>query len=525
MRSSKSAAYQARRKTFCRLAQRRFGLECLEKRTVFASDLSDFLNEAGVCFESAAEESRSTPTPSVNRTVEVANSQLSLLQGDALRFEVPASLLLQLTDRDSYQLQVFYSENYFAYDSNMLQSRPSEVIYGDIGAGSLLANAAESHRQVLADRQNDQNVTDKPASDFDYATGEYSAILLGSLTASSDFDGYVRVFDLVQEPGLGSTNASITELPNEVRIVPRVTVPTAMRDPGATLVKTIVVNRATNGIFVATENSRIESVANDGIGDADATDSRTTDAPPATSDEQKQSRSVVTLKTIDISLARRNEVSRPWLRSSSIPNPVRQRESDLIETASRAMTIVSTPPTKSDAESNKPTRRELRVPGTKLQPVEFILAESIIDLDGVRPRDRDRIRATDQAISDYTENEWTESSQAWGQSGLMQMSLIELNDPVSKPLFLADNRISAWDRSNKTMLAQLEDWYFLSIHSGFASNKESWKNAVRSASESVVGQAMLASLTSLAVPHRDMNAFGTKTAWDFVTKSAGTRPV
>jgi hypothetical protein len=500
-------------------------LECLEKRTVFASDLSNFLSEADVCFASPAEEMQSTPTPSVNRAVEVANSQLSLLQGDILRFEVPASILLELEYRDSYQLQVFYSENYFAYESNVLQSSLSEVIYGDTGAGTLVANAASTQQQVFADRQIDHDVHGMPASNNPSSADAISTILLASLTASRNFDGYVRVLDLAQEPDLSATNAAIAGLPNEVRIEPRVTVPTALRDPGATLVKTIVVNRATNGISVSTENSRIESVSNDETGDADATDSRTTNTSTAASEEQKQSRSVVTLKTIDISLARRNESSRPWLRSSSIPNPARKRESELTEATSGAMAIASSASTMSDSESTKPSRRELSVPGTMLQPVEFLLADSNIDHDGLTDLDTENIWAIDQAMSYFAENEGTEISKAWDESKLEPVSLSPSNDPVSKPLFLANNRISAWDRNKQTMLAQLEDLVFLSIHSGVASNKESWKNVVRSASESVAGQAMLASLTSLAVQHRDMNAFGTKSAWEFVTKSAGSRPV
>jgi hypothetical protein len=178
-----------------------------------------------------------------------------------------------------------------------------------------------------------------------------------------------------------------------------------------------------------------------------------------------------------------------------------------------------------DAESKKPTRRELHVPGTQLQPLEFLLAESVIDHDDVTAMDTDRIQAIDQAMSCFAENEGTEISKAWGESKLEPASLSPLKGPLSKPLSLADTQLSTWDRDNKTILAQLEDMVFISIYSGVASKKESWKNAVRSASESVAGQAMLASLTSLAVQHRDLNAFGTKSAWEFVTKSTGPRPV
>lgn len=525
MRRSKGAAYQARRRTFRQRAERSFGLEYLEKRTVFASDLSSFHHDAGFRFASPIEEIQSAQTPSFNRTVEVAIEQLSLIQGDILEFEVPASLLLQLEYRDSYQLRVFYSENYFSYGSDMIASPRSEFIYGDVGSGSLLANAASSQQQVLADRQIDHDVRGIPASDSRSSTDAFSTILLASLTASSDFNGYVRVLDSVQEPDQSATNAAIAELPNEVRIEPRVTVPTALRDPGATLVKTIVVNRAASGVSVSTENSRSESIANDGTEDTDATDAKTTNASTATSDGQKQSRLVVTLKTIDISLARRHETSRPWLRSTNIPNPARQRESELTGTTSRAMAIASTTSSASDAESALPRRREMRVPGTKLQPVEFLLADSIVDLDGVTTMDTERIRATDQAMSYFAENAGTEILKDWGESRFIPVSLSPLNDAVSKPLHLADNRMSVWGRNNETMLAQLKYLVLISIHSGVASNKECWKNVVRSATESGVGQAMLATLTSLAVQHRDMNAFGTKSAWEFVTKSAETRPV
>ena len=160
-----------------------------------------------------------------------------------------------------------------------------------------------------------------------------------------------------------------------------------------------------------------------------------------------------------------------------------------------------------------------------LQPVEFLLAESVVDLDGETAMDTERIRATDQAMSYFAENAGTEILKDWGESSLIPVSLSPLNDTVSNPLVLANNRMPDWGRNNETMLAQLRYLVLISIHSGVASNKESWKNVVRSATESGVGQAMLATLASLAVQHRDMNAFGTKSAWEFVTKSAETRPV
>ena len=525
MRRSKGAVYHARRKTLHQRMQRSFGLEYLEKRTVFASDLSSFLNEAGFRFAAPIEEIKSAQTPSFNRTVEVANEQLSLIQGDILEFEVPASLLLQLEYRDSYQLRVFYSENYFSYGSDTIASSRSEFIYSDIGSGNLLANAASSQQHALSDRQIDHDVHGMPASDNPSSTDAFSTILLASLTASSDFNGYVRILDSVQEPDQSATNAAIAGLPNEVRIEPRVTVPTALQDPGATLVKTIVVNRSATGVSVSTEDSRSESIANDDTELTDATDAKTTNASTSDSDEQKQGRSVVTLKTIDISLARRHETSRPWLRSSNIPNPTRQRESDFTDTTSKVMAIVSTSSTTSNAESALPRRREMRVPGTMLQPVEFLLAESVVDLDGETAMDTERIRATDQAMSYFAENAGTEILKDWGESSLIPVSLSPLNDAVSNPLVLANNRMPDWGRNNETMLAQLRYLVLISIHSGVASNKESWKNVVRSATESGVGQAMLATLASLAVQHRDMNAFGTKSAWEFVTKSAETRPV
>ena len=144
MRNSKNSTYWPKRNSrrhFCRLAHRSFGLECLENRTVFASDLYPVLNEVDVCFASPEMEFRSKQ--SKNRTVEVANSQLSLLQGDIIQFEVPESILLQLTDRGSYQLQVFYSENYFSFEPNSLSSG-SAVLSGQSGTDDLPSNRALS---------------------------------------------------------------------------------------------------------------------------------------------------------------------------------------------------------------------------------------------------------------------------------------------------------------------------------------------------------------------------------------------
>ena len=521
---SKNLTFQVKRngrRHFCKIAQRSFGLECLEKRTVFANDLPPFLDDVGGFIASTSEETR--PTPFVHRTVEVSHSPLSLLQGDILRFQVPASILLQLTDRDSYQLQVFYSENYFSYEPNMLNLGSTGSFLGSSGSDELhtqfpLGHTAldestsrvTGHQEIFASAQTAANAS---PNERNASSGDFSAILLASLTASSDFEGHVRFLDWVQDPYLLTNNTAIAELPNEVRIEPRVTIPTAMRDPGATLVTTIMVNRAPNGVMVAAGNDRAESSAKDEAANMNGHEAST--ATSQTDDAAEQRRSVVTLKTIDISMIRRNEPSRPWMRSASIPNPTAQRDSVLKHTASESATVASAPHVKSEAESNKPTRRELRVPGTKLQPVEFHLAASIGDHDDLNAMDADQIREIDQAISYYSEND---SFETWRETGLFPASFLTSNKSVSGPHLEVENQTSDLYRDGKSMLAQLTDLYFSPMQGVVASHKETWKNAVRTASESVAGQAMLASLTTLAVHHRDINAFGTKSAWEFVIK-------
>ena len=518
MKSSKTSTNKARRnarRQFCKLADRCFGIECLEKRTVFASDLFSMLDEVGVCFASPVEESRAAT--SINRTVEVANSDLSLIQGDVIRFEVPESILLQLTDRDSYQLQVYYSENYFFYEPNTHAPPSKKVLDGLPGANNL------SSGQQLS---SDGNVFDNAVRNGRQLNLQDSMVGLASLTASSDFEGTIRLFNLVQESSLRSTSAAIAGLPNEVRIEPRVLVPTAMREPGATLVKTIVVNRATSGLSVSENNSRIESTTKDGAATAEKpeTTSTSTTTPTSDSSDQKTRRTVVTLKTVDISMARRTETSRPWIRTLTIPNPADRRESELKRTDSETVPAASTSSVKLRAESNRPTRRELRIPGTQLQPVEFLLAKSSIDTVEGEQLTMERILAIDRAISEYSDNPSVETLPNWNDTERFHLNFFESDQPTSIPLSTESDRDFVRDRNENTTQKQLAKLYFLPIHRGIASNKESWQNAVLSASDSTAGQAMLASLTTMAVQHRDTNAFGTKSAWEFVTKAAPNSP-
>jgi hypothetical protein len=527
MKSSKTSANQARRnarRQFCKLTYRCFGIECLEKRTVFASDLFSMLDEVGVCFASPVEESRTAT--SIDRTVEIATSDLSLIQGDFIRFEVPESILLQLTDRDSYQLQVFYSENYFLYEPNTRAAPSNGANDGQTSQPS--SDQRAQYGSLLAEQPlSNGNIFDTAVGNSGQMVRQDSVVGLASLMASRDFEGTIRLFDLVHESSLRSTDATIAGLPNEVRIEPRVTVPTAMRDPGATLVKTIVVNRAASGLVVSEDNSRIESTVKEGAATAEKPETTSTATTTTTSDssDQKPRRTVVTLKTVDISMARRTETSRPWIRSMTIPNPFDRRESEWKRTDSESVPIASTSSVKLRAESNKPMRRELRVPGTQLQPVDFLLAKSTDDtLEGeqVTP---ERILAIDRAISEYSDSQSLETLHNWDDTGWFDRNFLEFDQPTSIPHLTDSEQVLVRGLIGNTMQLQLSNLYFLSIHNGIASNKESWKNAVRSASESTAGQAMLAGLTTVAVQHRDINAFGTKSAWEFVTKTAQSSPV
>ena len=547
MKNSETSKYQIKRnarKHFRKVVQRSFGLECLEKRTVFANDLSPTLDELGICFASLVEESRAASNQ--NRTVEVSNSPLTLTQGDVIRFEVPEAILLQLTSLDTYEFQVYYSENYFSYDSiipfasgNVANDRAVQSIADTPKFGQLESDQFTSHQQVLGQQvlgQRGNDVLDgrassiersgvDPLSDSSKLASQYSSIVLASLTASKEFDGTIRVFDFNSDSIQHSSNAAIAGLPNEVRIEPRVTVPTAMRDPGATLVKTIIVNRAATGLLVSEENGRIVATSNDMPATAELPETMPTVSPKEDSSEQKPSRSVVTLKTIDISMVRRSEPARAWMRSSTIANPAIQRESDARRTASEGAPIASTTFGKSAAESSKPSRRELSVPGTHLQPVEFLLAKNASDEDSANEMNAARILATDRAISDYSDSDPAENAKKWEAMGLFPATSMQ-SEPFALNWLLADREGVLDQQANAdSWIEPRANPYLNPSPGGIVLTRESWTNALRNASESAAGQAMLVSLTTLAVQHKDINVFGTKTAWEFVTKANQNSPV
>ncbi len=529
--NSASRAKRNQRRRFCQRIPRSIGLECLENRTVFASDLTPLLDEVGICFALPVEESRVAQNS--NRMVELSNSPLSLLQGDVIRIEVPESILLQLTNRDSYELQVFFSENYFSDEANNRSPVENNDIAGKFIVDTHLSSQPLSNHPTLGQSalawlsQNDPSSSEgnalvAPSNDTSHFLGQYSSIILASLTASNDFDGTIRLFDFVPVSSQLNSNGTLEGLPNEVRIEPRATVPTAMRDPGATLVKTIVVNRAASGLTVSAENRRIEPATNGGTAILALPEKASIAAPTENSLEQKLVRSVVTQKTIDISLARRNEIPRPWIRSSSIPNPATLRESGAKRTDSESARFASMSAVKTDVDGNKPTRRELRVAGTQLQPVEFLLAKSDFGEEQAKGLDAERILATDRAFHDYADEESIENLPNWGETGLNPDSLLQSDRLLSKWPLLPRDASSALDRNEIEMLSQLAALHFTPIHGGVAFNKESWKNVLRTASESTAGQTMLASFTTLAVQYREINTLGSKSAWEFVTKTTQT---
>ncbi len=552
MKNSETPRYQIKRnarKHFRKMVQRSFGLECLEKRTVFANDLSPMLDEVATCFASLVEESRAAPNQ--NRTVEVSNSPLTLTQGDVIRFEVPETILLQLTSLGTYEFQVYYSENYFSYDSlipfasgNAANDRTIQSIADQPQFRHLESDQFKADKQVLGQRvlgeqvlggsgndvlQGDSSSVERSGldthSDGRNLAGQYSTIVLASLTASQDFDGTIRLFDFNSDSFLHSSSSAIAGLPNEVRIEPRITVPTAMRDPGATLVKTIIVNRAATGLLVSEENGSIEATSNDMPATAELPETTSTVSPKEDSSEQKPSRSVVTLKTIDISMVRRNEPARAWMRSSTIANPAIQRESESKQTASDAAVIALATSGKLAAESSKPNRRELRVPGTHLQPVEFLLAKSACDEDSADQMNAERILATDRAISDYSDSDPAENAKKWEAMRLFPATSMQSERSASNWLLAEREGVLDQHAIADSWIEPRANPYLNPIPGSIVLTRESWTNALRNASESAAGQAMLASLTTLAVQHRDINVFGTKTAWEFVTKTNQNSPV
>ncbi len=503
-----TSAFSAKRKVPIRHAQkmrRIIGLEFLERRTVFANDLIPFLAEVGNSVAAPASEAQATELSSNrNSSVEVANSPISLLQGDRLRIEVPESSLNNLTANDSYSFRLSFSQNYFEvvdYSHFAWASGNRSLAADSIYAGNF--GAIGSDTQLPNSLVQDQDQT----------------LILASLTARENFDGTLRIFDSVQDDAKSAIGDAADRPPNEVRIEPSVVGATVMRDPGPTVFWTVVVNRQPNGLVFNEEITKKESPT------PDESTRKTIDSNPV----PQSIRPTIAVRTIDIAQARRHEVARPWLQSSIIQNPANSRPEFVFEKKSSAVSIQSHSPLPSPATNEskleRNTRWNARVSNTQLQPVDFLLAKSDIGIEKGIALERKRILATDAVISSYPDIAKMHGIEPEIAGNPLGLGAMLFGKRQAKTVDSEKYRILRQNSDDESLAAMVSQLRFAEKHLKVASTRESWKNMVRSASESTAGQALLATLSTMAGQQREINAFGTKTAWEFVTKPAQNSPV
>ena len=298
-----------------------------------------------------------------------------------------------------------------------------------------------------------------------------------------------------------------------------------MRDPGPTIVRTIIVNRQPNGLVVTDDASNKDS----------PTLKKPTDQVIRFIPEQPSNRPTITVKSIDISQARRHEVARPWLHSSIIQNPARPREFDFeakpssvpVRSTSRLPSLAS-----DESKSERFAKWNSRVSNTQLQPVDFLLANSDFGFGFEKgiAMERKRILATDAAISSYPDTSCLDSARVLGiepeiAGNPLSFGAMLLGTRQSKSRDPEKDIILRQNSDDESFVDLVSGRYWMGNHPGVATARETWKNMVRSASESPVGQALLATLSTIAVQQPDINAFGTKSAWELVTKPVQNSPL
>ncbi len=502
-----TSAFRAKRKVPMRHAQkmrRIIGLEFLERRTVFANDLIPFLAVGNSLAAPTSEAQAVELSSNRNSSVEIANSHLSLLQGDLLRIEVPEASLNNLPANDSYAFRLSFSQNYFEvvdYSQYAWASGNRSIADNSIDAGNFGATGSDT--QLPNSLVQDQNQT----------------WLLASLTARENFEGTLRIFDSVQGDAKSAMGDAANRPPNEVRIEPSVEGATVMRDPGPTIVWTVVVNRQPNGLVFNEEITKKESPT------PDKSTGKTIDSSPS----PQSIRPTIAVRTIDISQARRHEVARPWLQSSIIQNPASGRPEFVFEKKSAADSMRSQSPLPSSATSESKLDRNARwntsVSNTQLKPVDFLLANSDFDIENGVALERKRILAMDAVISSYPVIARMHGFEAEIAGNPLSFGAMLFGMRQAKSRDSEKDRILRKNSDDESLVALVSQLRWVEKHPRVASTRESWKNMVRSASESTVGQALLATLSTMAVQQREINAFGTKTAWEFVTIPAQNSPV
>lgn len=548
MINSKSSfiARRTTRRRFAHCIRRCIGLERLERRTVFASDFGANLESHLLACSvdemqpEALVEPVSTPASQVrsesvyqpsprNSSFEIASSPISLENGDLLVIEVPSASFADMPIYDSYLFTYSYAQNYFsdtigqelaainfqalAQASGAWFTNAKSAVDGFVGAGSLpLGTESETLENQL-----------QPSD---------RTIVLASLTATTDFDATIRVFDNSQVDSLVGSRQSdfgIRQLPNEIRIEPNLTSATVLPDPGPTITRTIIVNRQSEGLVIEEQPTKQfgplkPEPTERQVSDSSLNANSDLTSAPASSQTSvtKPSRPSVTIKTIDISQVRRQDTARPWLRSTVVQTPARQRDFGFEKKPTIVTASATTPPLSqptSASKSEKSARWNSRVSATRLQPVEFLLASRDLETEKVAVLEEKPPIATDVAMSSYSdvsridclENEFFLDWLSAIGLGIQAGSLSSEESSGQSP--------SARHGSEAWFLAMTTEMQRLAQYPPANANRDTWKSLVRSASESAAGQAILATLLTISMQQKEMTAFDSKSAWEYVTKA------
>jgi hypothetical protein len=545
---SSFSAKRSTRRRFVHSMRRCIGLERLERRTVFANDLgADLEAQLDACtaieFQPQAllqpiseSQVRSTSEASVyqqnvpNSLVEVSSSSVSIENGDFVIIEVPSSSFADMTIHDTYFLTYSYAQNYFsdiAGNATFVSNFQSQAQDNRIDSWS--ANS----RALADDSVGSGSLFLEPVSN---TTGNEVQMLdrtlvLASLSATTDFEATIRVYDNSQinpPMGAGQTDFGARQLPSEIRIEPNLTSATVLPDPGPTITRTIILNRQAEGLVLQEQPTKqigptkpepMERLGSDG---SISPNSAPTLAPASIQPSlAKTSRSTVAIKTIDISQVRRHDVARPWLHSSLIQNTARPRDfgfekKPTIVTAGTATAPPAQPTIASKSE--KSARWNSRVSATRLQPVEFLLAPSDLETEKVAVQQGKPLIATDIAMSgfagagriDRLENDiflaWLSANELGIQAGSLSS---EESNSQSAPV---RHGSEAW------FLEATAEMQGLAQYPPANANRDTLKSLVRKASESLTGQAFLATLSTIAVQQKESSDFGSKSAWEYVTR-------
>ena len=551
MTNSKSSflAKRSWRRRFVQSMRRCIGLERLEGRTVFASDFGVHLESQ--LFASTVTESqpiamiqaiselqgRSESEPGLsidetsesNRLFEVVSSPVSLISGDVIVIEVPKSAFKDLHVHGQYLLTYSYAQNYFSDAVNLSvlaieNDLRAQGQFDDFSNGFLESDVG-GMRFFEAGSLSSGLVSSTHSSQL---MSSESALVLASLTATTDFDAMIRVFD---NPRFDSSDRSgqprllSGQLANEIRIEPDMTRATVLPDPGPTITRTIIVIRQPEGLILREEPAKQPeltelAVSNSSVGPRTAPRLAQNSNPSSVT---KTGRPNVTISTIDIFQVRRSEVARPWLRSTVIPNPARQLDFGFEKMSpSVASSSIALPPSQSAVESKQErnTKWDTRVSATRLQPVEFLLTTRDLKIEKTANAEKKPVIATDVAMSSYS-----------ADRGVDVVADEFFSDPISANGLRAsvgpgcsvgsgNYGVSQESGSEAWLMAVVSEMQRLGQYPRVATNRESWKNLVRSASQSTAGQALLATVSTIASQQRELNAFGSKSAWEFVIRPA-----